>query len=455
MRRKVGPAPDTCMTAYDPYEVEMTRRAIIFVQTVFLLCIAATAWAQAAPEDEQAPAGIGRYTPTQGFKVADTEYGDLNVRLFMYVRYLSQRLVDESYTDAFGNTRAISQRQDMQVNKAQVYFFGWLMDPKFRYLAYVWTTNVSQGLSTQVLLAGNLTYAFNEHITLGAGISGLPGTRSVSGSFPYWLAVDTRLVSDEFFRPSYTTGLFASGRIAGPVFYEVMLGNNMSQLGIDAGQLDNSFTTLSAALTWMPTTGEFGRQRGFGDFDRHEDVATLFGLHFTRSDEDRQSQPDTDAFDNVQIRLSDGSVIFQTDLFGPGMVIEEATYHMVAADAGVKYRGLSLEGEYYWRWVNNFKGQIDGLPFDELNDHGFQLQASAMVRPQSVQAYLGGSKVNGEYGNPWDIRGGVNWFPWKNQVVRWNFELIQIDRSPVGALSLPYSVGNNGPIFHSNLMVWF
>ena len=98
-----------------------------------------------------------------------------------------------------------------------------------------------------------------------------------------------------------------------------MLGNNMSTLGVDAGQLDNGLNTVAAALTYFPTTGEYGMFNGsYGDFDNHQKAATRFGIHFTRSDEDRQGQPTSDIFENTQIRLSDGSVIFAPDLFGPG-----------------------------------------------------------------------------------------------------------------------------------------
>src|SRR6476660_6206988 len=56
---------------------------------------------------EQTPTTLGRYAPTAGFKVADTEYGDLNIRLFAYLRYLNQRLTDPTYTNAFGATSDI------------------------------------------------------------------------------------------------------------------------------------------------------------------------------------------------------------------------------------------------------------------------------------------------------------------------------------------------------------
>jgi len=129
-------------------------------------------------------------------------------------------------------------------------------------------------------------------------------------------------------------------------------------------------------------------------------------------------------------------------------------FRMSSADAGFKYRGFALEGEYYWRWLDNFRGAgIEGLPFDSLFDHGFQVQTSAMVKPQMLQLYVSGSKIFGEYGNPSEWRGGMNVYPFKSQVVRWNTELIHLSRSPVGALSLPLTVGGNGPVFHTNVEI--
>ena len=59
---------------------------------------------------------------------------------------------------------------------------------------------------------------------------------------------------------------------------------------------------------------------------------------------------------------------------------------------------------------------------------------------RTFQAYLGTSKVFGKYGEPWDARIGVNWFPYKNRVVRWNAEGRISLKSPVGNTSLPYNV---------------
>ena len=99
-----------------------------------------------------------------------------------------------------------------ELNKVVIYFRGWVMDPKFRYVFYVWTANTSQGLGAQVVVAGNLTYAFNKHISVAGGVDALPGVRSVEGNFPLWLSVDNRSIADEFFRPSYTMGFWVAGK---------------------------------------------------------------------------------------------------------------------------------------------------------------------------------------------------------------------------------------------------
>ena len=122
------------------------------------------------------------------------------MRLFSYVRYLNQKGLDAEYTDFFGNTHTVAQRQDVQLNKFFLPFSGWFLTPKFRYYLYVWSSNPSQGDPAQVVGAGNLSYTFNRYATFGAGITSLPSVRSTEGQFPYWLGVDDRLTADEFFR---------------------------------------------------------------------------------------------------------------------------------------------------------------------------------------------------------------------------------------------------------------
>ncbi|MFL6285677.1 MAG: hypothetical protein ACJ74Q_21275 [Pyrinomonadaceae bacterium] len=406
---------------------------------------------------------LGRYTPNLGFKLADTEYGDLSVSIYTYVRYLNQLGLDETYTDAFGNVKGVQRRQDMQLLKLQFKFLGWVLNPKLRYFLYAWTSNANQGQGAQVVLAGNLQYAFSKYFTLGGGIRSLPGTRSVEGNFPFWSNVDSRMIADEFMRPSYTSGIWATGELATRLKYQAMLGNNMSTLGVSAARIDNGLNTFSGALIWFPT-GDFEKGfsgQGWGDFEHHDKFSTRLGVHVSRSDENKESQPGSDSFENTQLRLSDGSIIFTPDLFGDGITITDARWRMATVDGGFKYHGYSLEGEYFWRWLDNFKSltpldaaQTQRVP-GRVFDHAFQIQGSAMVVPKTLQAYVGHSRIYGDYGNPWDFRAGANWFPFKNKVLRWNNEALYLRKSPVGYTSVPFAVGGNGFVFHSSLEMAF
>lgn len=400
----------------------------------------------------------GRYTPNLGFKIANTEYGDLNVSIYTYARYLNQKALQSTYTDAFGNTKNVQQRQDFQLQKVQIKLLGWIMNPKLRYFLYTWTSNPTQGQGAQVVVAGNLGYTFNKYLTVAAGITSLPGVRTTEGNFPFWLGVDSRHIADEFFRPSYTSGVWIKGNLTKRLRYQAMLGNNMSTLGVSAARLDNKFNTVSTALVWTHGPGEYGQ--GFGDFEHYQRPAGRLAFHFSRSDENKESQPNSDTFENTQLRLSDGTVIFAPDLFGPGITITDARYRMVDFDGGIKYRGFSLEGEYYFRWLDNFKFQTPLTPAQllrvpDLFDQGFQLQASYMLVPKTLQLYGGVSRINGQYGDPFDVRVGTNWFPWKNKVVRWNTEWLYLRNSPVGYSSVPFVIGARGSVFHSSLELAF
>ena len=406
--------------------------------------------AQNAPQD--APKTWGSYTPNFGYKVANTELGDMNISIYSYVRYLNQKNLAPTYTNYFGVTSTLQQRQDVQINKVQIKFLGWVLNPKLRYFLYAWTSNASQGLGAQVVLAGNLNYRFNKYFTLAGGITALPGTRSVEGQFPFWLGVDTRLIADEFFRPSYTSGIWAKGDLTKSLRYYSMIGNNLSTLGVSAAQLDNRFSTVASMLEWTPTTGEFGA--GFGDFENHQKLATRVAGHYTTSTETAQEQPGQDSFENTQIRLSDGSVIFKPNLFGPGITVNTLRYQMVSGDGGFKYHGWAFEAEGFWRWLNNFTGTgTAGLP--TRYDTGYQFQLSMMPIQQKLQLYSGGSHIFGQYGNPYDARIGTNWFPYKNRVLRWNNEVLYLFRSPVGYTSVPFALGGKGLVFSSTVELAF
>ena len=383
-----------------------------------------------------------------------SDIGEVDLGLVSYMRYLNQHGTEKTYTSAFGQAFDVTPREDFQLAKVQMTLRGWLFDPRFGYNAYVWTSQASQGLGAQVVVAGNLNWTFSDALKVYLGIHSLPSTRTTNRTFPYWLRNDNRPIADEFFRGSYTQGIWAEGKIADGLEYRVMVANNLSALGVQARQLDAKPNTYSAALTWTPTTGEFGPGNGYGDFEEHQKVATLFGVHYTRSTEDPQSQPATDSIENTQIRLSDGTLLFSSTAFPEGGRILEARYQMMALDAAVKYKGYSLEAEFYSRWLDNFA--IQGIiPFDHLYDDGFTLQASAMLLPKKLQLYISGSKIYGKYGDPYDLAIGLNYFPFPRKDLRVDVMGLYTYHSPVGYTAYPVAVGATGFTFLTDFSLAF
>ena len=392
------------------------------------------------------------HAPGKGVDLINKPDFNLNFSILVTVRYLNQKGLDDSYTDAFGRTYNVKQRQDLQFQKAILYFKGWLFDPKFRYVTYVWTANASQGLPAQVVVAGNLQYQLNKHFDLGIGIGGYPSNRTLLGSFPIWNRQDTRNIADEFLRASYSTGIWLQGEIVPQLYYKTMLGNNLSQLGIDAGQLDNNFDTWSTAVWW--NSKKFPRLLPFGDFDRNNKLQGSIGLYYTRSNEDRQSQPGQEAPENTQLRLSDGTSIFALNAFNNGSVVTQARYQMASISGGIKYKGLSVDADVLMRRIDNLKAS-DPVPKDKFLDKGFVLQASYMLVPRTLMAYATGSRIEGQYGDPSDFTLGLNWYAFKNKSFRINPEFIHVNRSPVGYGTYPFYVGSNGSMFMFNLELYY
>jgi len=419
-------------------------------------CSAVFVVGRAAGEETSAPVKqkTPSYIPNAGFLLYDGDNGQIYMRLFSYARYLNQESLEPSYTDFFGNQKTVQLREDIQLVKFFLPFSGWFLDPRFRYYLYVWSANTSQGDPAQVVGAGNLSWNFNRYATFGAGITSLPSTRSTEGQFPYWLGVDDRLTSDEFFRGSYTSGIWLKGEIVSKLKYMVMLGNNLSTLGVSATQIDNGLNTVSYSVTWLPTTGEFGLYGTFGDYDWHEKLATRLGVHYTKSREDEQSQPGTDSIENSQIRLTDGSIIFTPDLFGAGVSVDEVRYQMGSLDGGIKYKGLSVEAEYFRRKLGDYRGPGTDI-IEPITDDGYQVQVSGMAVKDVLQVYAGGAAIHGDFGDSTEVRAGVNWYPLKKRGLRGNAEWIRLNNCPVGYAAVPYPVGGDGDVYHVNLEMNF
>jgi hypothetical protein len=416
--------------------------AVLLLLHVFVITAAGQAsnGTAAKPDPDERPSFGALDATGSGVVVHRSDVGEIVLGAYALVRYINQLPADQQFTDHLGNTHDIDTRNDIQFHRAMVHLRGWLLSPKARYQITVWTV-----MSTdQTTLYGYLGYQFHKRFNVYAGINSLGGTRSVMGSHPFWLAHD-RVMADEFFRTSFAGGVWVNGEVLPGLWYQVTTANNLSQLGITAAQLDRGMGT-GATVWWMPTTKEFGPNGSYGDWEHHDNVATRFGVSSARSREDRQLQANTSP-ENTQIKLVDSLNLFDTGSLAPGVTVDEADYRVLAFDAGIKYRGIFAQAEYYNRWLTNFTA--DGpLPVARLHDRGLYVQAAFFPIRKKLEVYGVISKIFGDkdagFTTSRELIAGGNYYWYDSRNLRTNVQLMKLDRSAVGSVFGFYAGGQSG-----------
>jgi hypothetical protein len=394
----------------------------------------------------------GAVEPGKGFLVGRTEFGELSVSAYALTRYLNQLPANQTFTDHLGVQRDVDTRNDIYAHRIMVFLKGWIGLPKLKYQIILWTVNTTD----QKAIFSAVGYQFSRKFSLYGGLNALPGTRSLQGSHPYWLGHD-RVMADEFFRPYFTNGIWATGEVTPGLWYNTMVGNNLSALGVTAKQLTRDLST-GAAMWWMPTTKEFGPQGGFGDWENHDRLATRVGISTTRSREDRFSNIFSGSPDNTTLRLADSLNLFDTGSLAPGVTLNKADYRMLAFDAGLKYRGVFLQTEVYHRWLDHF--EADGpLPVSSILDKGFYVQGAFYPVPKKVELYGATSQIFGDkdagFSNSSEYLGGMNFYLADSRNHRINVQVIRVNRSPVNSTFGYYVGGQKGTTVTAALSIFF
>jgi hypothetical protein len=356
------------------------------------------------------------------------------------IRYLNTLDSQATFTDHLGVVHAINLRNDITINRSMFIFGGYIFDKRLLYSLTVWT---SAGAAS-IVVAGNIGWVFGKALTITGGYTGLPGSRSLVNTFPFFTASD-RSMADNFFRPGFTQGLWASGQPLKGLNYLMMVGNGLNTLNISAAKIDPHLA-LSGSVWWEPLGpyGGTGKSRNmYDDYFASKKARIRIGTAFTTSREDRFSDLGQSNPDNTSLYNSDGVLTFSTGAFAPGVTVNYATYKMWAADYGIKWNGLAVNGQYFTRWLSNF--QADGpLPLSSTFDHGGEFSASYFVKPKRWMPYIRGSWVIGQFGNSYEYGGGVKWFFLPTERVWLNAELFRVNKAPWSGTFTPYTAGLTG-----------
>ena len=159
------------------------------------------------------------------------------------LRYLNTQNSDESFTDHLGADHEVHTRNDLTVNRAMFILGGYIFNPRARYSFTVWT---SAGAAS-IVVASNIGWQFNKAFTLTGGYTGVPGSRSLVNTFPFFTATD-RSMADNFFRPGFTQGVWASGEPVKGLNYLTFVGNGLNTLSISANKIDTHLLFSSSAV---------------------------------------------------------------------------------------------------------------------------------------------------------------------------------------------------------------
>jgi hypothetical protein len=175
--------------------------------------------AQTTPEEDRYRDGVVIWETPEDARVPFLLKFNVNTQ----VRYLNTLSSKDTFTDHLGVVREVNKRNDITVNRAMFILGGYMFNKKLRYSFTVWT---SAG-SASIVVAGNIGYQFNKALTITGGYTGVPGSRSLVNTFPFFASTD-RTMADNFFRPAFTQGIWANGEPVKGLHYLAFVGNGLN-----------------------------------------------------------------------------------------------------------------------------------------------------------------------------------------------------------------------------------
>lgn len=371
----------------------------------------------------------------------------LNFDLVTQLRYTGFSRSYPTWTDSAGVVLPVRNYNTIEVNRNWFQFSGYALDPRLQFMAVLF--NSSTNGSTQFL--GWLDYEFSTAFKLSGGYFKVPGSREWSDSFRYTLGAD-RTMATTFFRPSMSPGFWVSGKPLADFHYISMIANSFNGQNLADNRIGNNMA-FATSLWWEPL-GEFGP--GYSDVEEHERAAVRIGSSLTLSRE-TLANPNTVATnpESTVFRLSDGTPLASAGALGPGSHIQTTSVQLWAVDAAVKYRGFSLSGEYYFRWLSDFLHTGNPPTVSSLFDNGAYVQGSYFVVPRKLEGYARYSFVTGRFGGGDEWSGGLNWYV--RGIRRWRatFDVTRINHSPAQNVLTGYRAGESGTLFQLQMLTDF
>jgi len=403
-----------------------------------------------APEKKDGGASMGDFVATydKGFaiKPKDPEKTPFGLRIngrtqFRYTFFTRE---DRTYETRTG-VEEISNRNDFEIERARLEFRTFFLDPKLQ--AYVNLDMDTDDNHDVIAHDYWLTYAFHPAFELFGGKGMVPGSRDWLNGSTRTRFVD-RSLATTFFRPDRTIGLWAKGQPLPGWYYHVLVGNGFSTSDLKPDQIDNNFAY--SGTTWWDL-GDYGD--GYSDLESHETPASRLGTSFTFAKQQGKVNGIPRGESNF-LRLSDGTRVTAKGALGPGVTIDREKGYLWALDGALKWRGFSINSEYFFRWLFDLEG--DGpLITDDVFDHGFYVETGYFLIPHHLELNARTSQIFGDFGDRSEYAAGVNWFIKGTHGLKLSLDGTYLDGSPADNSGTNYRLGARGVMVRTQLQAAF
>lgn len=376
---------------------------------------------------------------------------ELKVRGRMQFRYTGFKRDRETYSNRGDANRGgplrIENRNDFEIERGRLIFTGFMYDPNLKY--FINLDADTDDNHRFVLHDFWVYYEFSEAFSLNIGKAMVPGSRDWMSLSPNTHLAD-RSVATTYFRPDRTVGVWARGKIRDEFYYHALVGNGINTADRAPGDVDNRF--VYAFSSWWEPLDEFGMSHA--DLSYHEEPAVRLGHSFTYASQTGDTNGSTNG-EQAFVRLSDGTRLITPGALAAGVTVNEFNVSLYTIDAAFKYRGFSMNAEYFMRWLNDFSTSGCSIPHNTLYDHGFYADVGYFVCPKKLEVVGRMSQVDGMFGDSWEYAGGVNYFLEPTHFNKVSFDVSVLDGSPTSNSSTNHVVGQDGVMFRFQYQVQF
>jgi len=352
------------------------------------------------------------------------------------------------YTGFSGSGSSQTPRNHFEIERGRLEFRGHMYDPQ---LQFFYNLDADTDDNHDVKFHDFwINYNFDDAFRLYFG-------KQKVASGEIWLQASTTLrfadrdVATTFFKADRTIGLRADGVLGdeGQHYYQALLGNGLRSTDLEAADIDDLF--VFSLLHWTDLAGKVGS--GYSDLAWHEDLAVRLGQSLTYTNQNEAG--DSSVLSEARwVRLGNGTPLTETGALSPGVTVNGFDYYLYTAFLIAKYQGLSVNSEFYYRWLNNFDtsgGSVTG----DIDTRGFVVDVGYMLVPESLEVMARVDAVNSAFGDTWEFAAGINWFINGTHTHKLTLDVSELDGVPAGSSSPNFETGQVGTLFRLQYQVAF